>query len=87
MQKSIVITSYSIHYTKLYEYKVNDEDLFDTKNFWGKIKITPNDKVNIRLDAALNKNDQALYPGKMMDSVKDEAKRFAGGVDLYEIGT
>lgn len=52
-----------------------DETLFETQNTWAKLQLTPSEDTAIRVGYALDKIDHQLYPGKMMDGVKDDTTR------------
>ena len=70
-------------YTKAAE----GEKLFDVANTWTKIQVTPTENLRFRVGYGFDDNKQTLYPGKSMDSVKDETTRYSVEAEVDQLGS
>lgn len=73
--------------TPKYKSGSDEEDLYKTYGYYLKGVLKPVDSVAISLDTAVHKTDQALYPGKPMDGVKDDTLRAKGALSIFDIGS
>jgi len=70
-----------------YKSGTDDEELYKTYGYYLKTKLKPVDSVEVGLNGAVHKTDQALYPGKAMDGVKDDTTRVGGSIALLDLGS
>lgn len=62
------------------------EKLYKISSYQAKTEISPSNTLKINAGVAVTKNDQALYPGKMMDATKDDTTRVDASISLYSLG-
>ncbi len=74
-------------YAQLYKSDTKKERLYDMQNYWAKLKAQLGDTTMLKLNSALNRTSQALYPGKTMDAVGDDALRLAATMDFANLAS
>lgn len=70
-----------------YKSGTDDTDLYKTYGYYLKGKLKPLDTLEIGADVGIHKTDQALYPGKAMDGVKDNTTRAKGSMAFLDLGS
>jgi len=70
-----------------YKSGTDDEDLYKTYGYYLKTKLKLTDNIELGVNGAVHKTDQALYPGKAMDGVKDDTTRLGGSFALLDLGS